>query len=280
MKKHIQQFLHFTKAERRGLIPFILFIACFFIIPKLPAYFSKRPEPQWTVFSAKLATLNQPKTIAKDTIPLFYFNPNTASQQELLKLGLPEFTVRTLVNYRSKGGYFKEPKDLQKLYNLSTEDFNRIESYIRIPQVKGPKPTFAKKSFPKAEVDINRGTVEDWKKLRGIGTYRAERIIKFRDRLGGFTNIDQVGETYGLPDSIFQRIKPQLVLKSPPSKLPINELTKEDLKAHPYISWKQAQVIVNYRNNHGPYQTMEDLEKVKVLDSLWIQRMEAYIRFE
>ena len=110
-------------------------------------------------------------------------------------------------------------------------------------------------TFPKRPeytiVDINKADTSAFISLPGIGNKLALRIVNFREKLGGFYSIDQIGETYGLPDSSFQKIKPFLKLEtSLLKKFNINSATKDEMKLHPYIKWNLANAIVEYRNQH------------------------------
>jgi competence protein ComEA len=72
--------------------------------------------------------------------------------------------------------------------------------------------------------------------LPGIGSKLSQRIIAFRNKLGGFYSVEQVGETYRLPDSTFQKIKPKLILGNNNVKqININAASIDEMKAHPYL---------------------------------------------
>jgi len=237
---------------------------------------------------------SEPMTKANSTAKiteLFEFNPNVASQDELQRLGLSPKVARTLINYRNKGGTFSKPSDLQKIYGLSETDFNRLQPYITIPNVAtaaaqnasgqpAEKNTIPEPYETSFEIDINTATAEEWQRLRGIGPAFSKRIVKFREALGGFARIEQIAETYGLPDSTYQAIKPRLKVSTQPVTLNINTASKEDLKKHPYISWKQADVIVNYRTQHGAFSTLEDVSKVKIISTEQLEKLKAYLVFE
>ncbi|MBS1746165.1 MAG: helix-hairpin-helix domain-containing protein [Bacteroidetes bacterium] len=167
-------------------------------------------------------SINQ-DTTDKDTVhsTLFYFDPNTIGEDGLLQLGLTPKVVHTLINYRSKGGYFKKPEDIRKVYGLSNNDADKLIPYIRIKSSEKNETetkqqdeshfTIVKQGYKK--ININTATVEDWKAFPGIGDILANRIVKFRTSMGGFNSVEQVSKTYGLKDSIFQQIKPYLFLK-------------------------------------------------------------------
>jgi competence ComEA-like helix-hairpin-helix protein len=113
--------------------------------------------------------------------------------------------------------------------------------------------------------------------LPGIGSKLAARIVNFREKLGGFYSVEQVGETYGVPDSTFQKIKNRLVVNSEVRKVNINLATKEELKTHPYIRWQLANAIVEYRNQHGPFKSLEDLKKIVLVDEINFKKIIPYL---
>ena len=127
---------------------------------------------------------------------------------------------------------------------------------------------------------IDRADTIKLKKLYGIGLAYARRINRFRDALGGFYNIDQVAATYGLPDSTFQHIKPQLVLSPLFRHLRINQADEETLKAHPYINWKQSPMLIQYRQHHGPYNDLESLKGSMAFSAEELSKLEPYLKFD
>lgn len=119
---------------------------------------------------------------------------------------------------------------------------------------------------PAAPVDINLADTTAFIALPGIGSKLAERIVKFREKLGGFYSIDQIGEVYGLADSVFQKIRP-LFLMTPfqIKKININTASLDELKAHPYIRFNIARSIISYREQHGVFAGIEDLKKIVLM---------------
>ena len=224
---------------------------------------------------------------------VFNFDPNTATETDLLQLGVPKWVVGRILNYRSKGGKFRNKEDLSKIYGFPEEDYDRLEPYIAIAAVNDvPRPqtyssggngivgsNFQKNFAPVGPLDINRAAVEHWQMLPSIGEKRAQMIVKYRERLGGFISVEQVGEIRGLPDSVYQLIKPMLVLQfSEPRKLNINAMTTQELDAHPYITPRQASLIVADRSQNGNYQKVEDVLRIPVLiDKAWLEKVRPYL---
>jgi DNA uptake protein ComE-like DNA-binding protein len=115
----------------------------------------------------------------------------------------------------------------------------------------------------------------------GIGALTAGRIIKHRENLGGYIQIDQLHEVFGLkPETIpviweyfdFDRVAPR--------RIEINTVPVEELAKHPYISYQEAKVLVAYRLQHGPYLQLDDLLKVKIFKADWVNKIGPYLDFE
>lgn len=216
-------------------------------------------------------------------IMVFNFDPNSISFDSLLLLGCSEKNATTILNFRSHGGQFHQPSDLLKIYGLSKRWYGEVEQLIDIPeQVKeSPKPNAVsfntESKIP--EIDINKADAMEWQVLRGIGPKLSARIVKFRERLGGFVQIDQVGETFGLPDSTFQSIKPYLVKLTEIQKIQINVIDEASLKQHPYVHWKAARAIIKFRENHGPFQSRSDFMQIRILSEEEHRKLAPYLEF-
>lgn len=130
-------------------------------------------------------------------------------------------------------------------------------------------------------IDINKADAAAWESLKGIGPVLAARIIRFRDKLGGFYAITQVRETYGLPDSTFNKIQPYLRLNAVSlKKLDLNSADEQTLAQHPYIRYKLARLIVLYRSNNGPFSQPSDLLGIPLVDDSIYRKIEHYIKTE
>ena len=224
----------------------------------------------------------------------FAFDPNTAAEVDLRRL-MPEKAANSIINYRTKGGKFKKKEDVQKMYSLLPEDYARLETSINIaataPIAGAPNTTLrinpnANAAFPtkpkeKIKIDINSSTADDLQKLPGIGVGYANRIAKYRENLGGFTSIEQIKEVYGLPDSTFKKAFPQLLLGVPTlKKVKLNTAVAAELKNHPYIGWKYANIIVSYREQHGKYKSVDDLKKLVAIPPDVLLKLQPYCGLE
>ena len=217
---------------------------------------------------------------------MFYFDPNTLDAAGWQKLGIKNKTVASMQKYIAKGGRFREPEDLQKVWGLRDDEKDRLIPYVRIAVHEQPAfaknhTSYEKKSYEKkvAEtIDINLGDSSAFDALPGIGGGFSRRIINFRNRLGGFYKVEQIAETFGLPDSVFQKIKPLLTISGiDVKKLNVNTANEEELKAHPYIRWQLAKVITAYRQQHGDFKTLQELKKIMTINEETYNKISPYL---
>ena len=320
-KEFTDDYLNFSQKDRIGITVILgVILSAFF----LPEAFSKgkslpKENSSDTSWITSMLKLEQKETEAQDEpgkfaddnsshyqydrstsdyygktkVNLFYFDPNTLSPEGWQRLGLRDKTIKTIQNYLSKGGRFKNQDDLQKIYGLFPDEYKRIAPYIRIETDLQSKNTqdyahneAPKESYPSKKytppyytiIDINETDTTALIALPGIGSKLAARIVNFRDKLGGFYSVSQVGETFGLPDSTFQKIKQYLKVENTTiRKLNINTATLDELKAHPYIKWGIANPIVAYRKEHGPFSRVEDIKKVMAVTDELYNKISPYL---
>lgn len=314
-RKYFSAYFSFTRKERTGIGTIIVLILLLVLLPFLFPYFIPEKKHDHSQFEKEIAALKikKPDSGAKSfshfdesNYPdfyqpseknyynkgvkgeLFYFDPNTLPVEGWKRLGLREKTAHTIQNYIAKGGRFYKPGDIGKIWGLHEDEVNRLLPYVRIEQKNNenyaaPKDKEItrpndKPAYTKTAVDINTADTSVLVALPGIGSKLANRIITFRDKLGGFYSVSQVAETYALPDSTFQKIKDRLVTgNSSVKQLNINTASLEELKAHPYIRYHIANALVQYRNQHGNFASINDLKNILIITSGVFKKMEPYL---
>lgn len=313
--KWVKEYFTFTKKERNAIIILGLLALLFSLLPTIFPFLVKDDidlvvdtvaqrelaaleilpdKNEHTTASYSDADLYQPKESKfekyrreKVTGELFSFNPNTASAEDWKRLGMRDKTIQTILKYRSKGGKFYKPEDLQRIYGLHSGEYERLLPFVQIeskPKTITEQETVStefrteRKEYSAVLVDINDADTTTWKQLKGIGSTYARRIVNFRNKLGGFVSVDQVGETYGLPDSVFQKVKQQLRFNgSSINQIDLNNSTIDELKAHPYIGFSVANAIVQYRSQHGNFATITDLQKIGAIDGTLYRKISPYL---
>jgi DNA uptake protein and related DNA-binding proteins len=216
-------------------------------------------------------------------VKLYPFDPNTIDSAGWLALGISHRSIRTIRNYVRKGGRFRKPEDLARIYGFRQEDYKRLLPYIKIAY-DTIKPHYQTKRPPKAApafININTADTTTFIALPGIGSKLANRIITFRDKLGGFYSVEQIAETYGLPDSTFRLIQPRLQCTANQiRKININTADINTLKQHPYIKWPVANAIVQFRQQHGAYRKVEELKQIVILPADLYKKIRPYLSTE
>ena len=240
----------------------------------------------------------------------FAFDPNTADSTQLLRLGLKPWQVRSIYRFRAKGGVFSEPSDFARVYGLTLKQYRELEPYIRIgrdyqpaarfvdsrrsaygssggssagssaghngPAVARDTVKYPRKLRPSQHLAVNTADTTALKRVPGIGSYYARRIVAYREKLGGFSSVQQLREIEGMPDEAipYLTVDPKAI-----RKLHINKLTLSQLRKHPYLNYYQARDIVDYRRLQGPITSLSQLALLKDFTSHDIERLAPYIEY-
>lgn len=137
----------------------------------------------------------------------------------------------------------------------------------------------SEKLSPGQVISLNEGDTSVWKKIPGIGSSYSSRIIKYKDLLGGYVNKEQLLEVYGIDNDLYVKISPFIQEDSNYTKVKINELEFKELLKHPYLNYKQVQVIVNLRQKKGDIISVNELSMLDEFTSEDIMRLEPYLHF-
>jgi competence protein ComEA len=231
------------------------------------------------------------KEAATFPLKLQAFDPNTASEEVLLGLGLQPKTVKIFLNYRNKGGRIRKKEDLKRIYTLSEADYDRIQPYIQIKTEQqqnysntytaNPNKPNYDNQYPTKQnsiVELNTCTADDLMRLKGIGPGYSRRILEQRDKLGGFIAVEQLKEVYGFPDSTYQQLLPYFqVNPNALKKISINTVEESQLAAHPYIGKKLAANIIKLRNDIKSFKQIEDLRQAPLINEEKYRKIAPYL---
>lgn len=304
--KRLFHYFELSLAEQRGFIALSFLILVSLSIPYL--YDAVRKDEVLThgitVFDesekSEVLSLTNPSNKKREEKPkkinMVTFDPNGLSADQWLDLGLSAKQIQVIHNYEAKGGRFRKKEDLARIYSISEEDYKRLAPYVQIMVTKEDRSSTATSLGTKwntyenklnevkvrKTITVNIATADsaEWVALSGIGPVLANRIIKYRDALGGFNAVSQIAEVYGLPAETYTSIVEKLYLEDlTVKKMKINEVNIEELSKHPYISRKQAQWIVNYRGQHGIYKDLESLNGITLLNQDFLRKIEPYLEF-
>ena len=301
----IRSYFSFSKKELNGILLLCIIVAIITIFPYIYRSVSKPEAYELITFKREIAAfeesaLKQGKVYQevrnqiedKDfKADYFVFDPNDLAEKEWQKLGLSSRQIRVIKNYEAKGGRFYRKEDLKKIYSIPASQYGRLEPYIRIPSTypktfkasrpegyKRPNDTYKGDAVIIIELNVSDSAIME--SVRGIGPVFASRIIRYRSRLGGFYSKEQLREIYGLDSLKYSQLKDRVsVDASFIQKININTATFDQLKRHPYLSYKQMNAIIQYRKQHGDYRSIDDLKKVAILNEEIIRKIEPYLAF-
>ncbi len=220
--------------------------------------------------------------VTQTELPTGKFDPNFAKKEVLKSYGLNNFQVSNIVAYRNKGGTFKQNTDLLKIYGMDSLAYNKIERYIKFENTEKADSAVAKENIPVVKeylkVELNKADTTQLKKLNGIGSVYAARIIKYRELLGGFYSKQQLLEVYGFSEETYRNVEGQIVIDTLLiKKIRINFAEYRDLIRHPYFNKSQTTAILNAKDKDGPIKEIADLKHIQTLEPEFIDKIRPYI---
>ncbi|WP_040670928.1 ComEA family DNA-binding protein [Nitritalea halalkaliphila] len=162
------------------------------------------------------------------------------------------------------------------LDSLETLGFQRIPK----EQMWLPADSIPKKKKWLTQLSILEADSINLQIVPGVGEKTAARIAIFLEQLGGLHDFSQLTEVFGVDEALVMKIEEYFFFEEGAlKKIPINRLEAAELADHPYISYGLAKVLVAYRNQHGPYTQLRDLQGIKIIDPEWITLIQAYLDF-
>ena len=215
----------------------------------------------------------------------------------LLDLGFRSWQISNMMKYRRKGGKWRSVEDFRRLYGLSAADFERIRPYVRIaPEDRSRKKFYEErqkayqhraeslhynivKKLPEGAVlELSQADTTALKQIPGIGSYYASKIVRYRERLGGFVAVEQLNEIDGLPTGVTRWFT--LDASSAIQRIPLNHASFKQLVRHPYLSYEQTKVIVNHIRKFGPISSWTDLNLYPEFTEADFVRLSPYFTFD
>jgi len=286
--KYINSLFVFTKNQRIGI--FILF-ALIFLIQIIYLFWSSKVETnflannnkEWLLKQEIVDSLKAEANVSK--IKIYPFNPNFISDYKGQKLGMSVQEIDRLFKFREQNKYVNSTREFQEITKISDSLLNEISPYFKFPNWVTNKKTsyipFEKKTEKIIVKDINQATQEDLIKVYGIGPAISERILKFKNALGGFVSIEQINHVWGLSPEVIENVNKYFNVQINPSinKIDINNLTTKELAKFPYFNYSIAKEIVIYRSMNGEIKNINDLSNIKGMPIDKIKIIALYLDF-
>ncbi|MDO4880863.1 MAG: helix-hairpin-helix domain-containing protein [Capnocytophaga sp.] len=291
MKYKIKYFSEWKKAQKWGIFGLLVFIfilqlAYFFI--DFSGNKQDFSSEEIALFQEKIDSLKNISPIKEEKI--YPFNPNYITDYKAYSLGISKEEYDRLLEFRKENKFINSAKQFQEVTHISDSLLEKISPFFKFPDwVTNPKNNFQKneiKDIPQKKStnkkDINTATAPELIAVRGIGEKLSERIIKYRERIQGFSMKDQLNEVYGLDNEVIKRIWEEFDILSLPniSKIDINHASKKELSKIPYLSYKDIEEIILYRSEVGTIKDLSELLKINNLDSNKVEKIKLYLSAE
>lgn len=252
----------------------------------------KDREPTWTDYEKKSNYTRYEKKYNKEEntrYELFSFDPNTIDSADFVKLGLKPYVAKNILNYRRKGGKFKNVDVFAKVYGISPEKFEELKPYISIKEEE--KTAEAKKtettvytSNKKLDIvlELNSTDTASLKQIKGIGISFAKKIVGYRNVLGGYASVEQLKEVYGMKPEMYEQIRNSFTVNSSAvRKINVNTASIEKLKSHPYLrDFTKARAIYEFRRKKIKLKNIDDLKGLDELNEDDLRKLEPYLEFK
>ena len=274
----------FNKQERSGIF-FLLLITTVL----QGGYYYVKANPSQRESNFALDTEEQSKMDSlknhqlEASVKIFPFNPNYITDYKGYTLGLSTSQLDRLFAFREEGKFVNSAKEFQTVTQVSDSLLNQISPYFKFPDWVTKHQSIKKASSKQTTAvrlqDLNAATAEDLKSIYGIGETLSERIIKFRDRLGGFLVNEQLYDVYGLKPEVADKALHRFQVLEVPSiqKININKASAAELSQLVYISRSLAFDIVAHRDRNGAYKSFQELSKVNKFPTEKLDRIALYL---
>ena len=105
---------------------------------------------------------------------------------------------------------FTETKEQEEIEQEACKNQNGIENDACIED--STNDTSSNSVVIRGKISLNTATLDELMMLPGIGEAKAEAIIKYREEVGAFQNIEELKEVNGIGDAIFDDIKESITI--------------------------------------------------------------------
>ncbi len=293
MWKGLREFFTYSKKQRNGLLVLAALALLIQVFLYFDDYLIEMPASDFTAFDAAVSQMEERDSIAsiEDKISFFPFDPNTVTDNEMQELGLKERQISTIINYRNKGGKFRRPGDLKRIYSIDSAWFHKAEPFITIASAEVNKDERKKFLITPAPFNINRVSKSDLEKM-GLREWQAKRIITYREKVRPYQSPQELYKVYGMDSAVVSQLVPYITIdssdfktkpRSESRKLVVIEINTADsvsLLTLPGIGPAYAKRIKKYRDKLGGFYKKEQLLEVYGMDEERYAKFEAWIQID
>ena len=210
--------------------------------------------------------------------PTELFDPNDLSKEEWMQYGLSEKQASIVLKFTKRGIHSND--ELQKIKFIPKETFENMKQFTRYSAAENAevKKYIKALSTSRILVDVNNATEQDLLNIKGIGPFYARQIIKYQQQLGGFIRKEQLMEVWKMTPEMYEQIQDKISCESSMIKqLSVNQASVEELQAHPYLNWNQANSIVKMRMQKGVFKSIDEIRQSVIIDQETFEKVRPYL---
>jgi DNA uptake protein ComE-like DNA-binding protein len=283
----------YTKGDRNGIFIFCLILIVgiainYFSLNTLsdankPFEFSKTADSLHHLVDS----LKKQQSLDNQRI-IYPFNPNFVTDYKGYTLEMTTEQIDRLHEFRAKDEWINSKAQFQKVTGVSDQWMTNYSTYFKFPdwvierqQQDSKKPNKKILSYSKKK-DLSTVEVDDLVVVSGIGETLANRIVRYRNQLGGFVNIIQLKDVYGLKSEVISRLEEVIVLKTPLEieKQDINAINVLELTELPYFDYEMSRSIVNFIKLREGISNFEELSKIEGFPTYKLDRIQLYLEIK
>nr|WP_281502451.1 helix-hairpin-helix domain-containing protein [Arenibacter sp. S6351L] len=279
------------------LLLIVIFQTVYFVVKSYPVTEKTNSLTLDEEYQAKIDELRS-RNQKKDSVTVYPFNPNFITDYKGYILGMSTEEIDRLHVFRAKNQFVNSGKEFQKVTLISDSLLESLRPYFKFPEwtrrgsvesvdgsrspsFKSLKAVSVPDTIKKAKIkDLNNATAEELRSINGIGDKLSQRIVKFRDLLGGFLVEEQLGHVYGLQPEVVKRILNDYgILESPDiTKININQVSSRDISKLVYIKYEVAARIVAFREANGGITSFDELMEIEDFPSEKLDIIKLYLQ--
>jgi DNA uptake protein ComE-like DNA-binding protein len=215
---------------------------------------------------------------------IYPFNPNFLTDFKGYQLGMSTDEIDRLLSHRAQGNYINSTEEFQEITKVSDSLLNVISPYFKFPDwTQNQKSTKTKNSEGSknyVQQDLNLATAEDLMVIQGIGPTLAQRIIKYRNLLQGYSINDQLYEVWNLEKEVANRVLERFIVIEKPNitKINVNTATFKEVLSVIYIDYELTKKILDYRDQVAELQSLEELKQIEGFPIEKFDRIALYLQ--
>jgi len=281
----------YNKSQRNGIL-FLIFLIVLLQIIYVTVDFTSddlqdTQTPELVAFQHQIDSLKAVE-IEKRKPKIYPFNPSFITDYKGYKLGMSTKEIDRLLAFRKTGKYINSAKEFQQVTKISDSLLAKISPYFKFPDWVTKRNKTSQRSFlrkqeshnqkkvadrsrikvaerSRSTTNLNKATATDLQTISGIGKYFSQKIIKYRNRLQGFTYKEQLYEVWNLDKEVADRVLSVFKITEKPiiKKINVNTATFKEVLKNPYIDYELCKKIFEYRDEVAELQSISELKNIE-----------------